>query len=127
MIPIDESYMMLKYPERRGRFKKGNFVRIEKILPKTRSMKNLFVGFRIPPKRLINCTGKVVNIVASQYSRKILYVVHFIHEVDFKKGYVSGESFYFFEKELEKPNKNGVKRYKKWEDLLYAKDIAVKL
>lgn len=112
----------------RGRFKKGDFIRIEKIIPRRRSVKYLFTGHRIPPKRLINCTGKIANVVSSQdYSKKILYVVRFIHNIDFKKGYVSGESFYFFEKELERPTKEGVKEYKKWEELLYAKDIAVKL
>ncbi len=80
----------------------------------------------VPPKRLLKRTGKIESIEFSG-TGKIFYIVGFIHEINLKEGYVSKELQYFYEKELEKAQKKGIKDMKKWEDLIYAKQLAVKL
>jgi len=118
----------MKKGRTRRRFKEGDYVKIEKILPKNRYLVNYTYSKPIPPKRLLGKTGKIFKFISNVvFGKSKLYIVEFIHMINYDEGWVSKEQYYFYENELEMANESDIKEMKKWEDLIYAKQLAVKL
>jgi len=114
------------------KFKKGDYVKVKKILFSDRFV-SLGKRTSSPPKRLLNCTGKIVDFWYSENIPKVrvspygLCMVRFLYYVNYDEGYKQVEQFLFYPQELRKAGKQEIKRYKKWEDMLEAKEMAERI
>jgi len=113
------------------KFRKGDYVKIKEILYSQRLVSLALRGGR-PPERLVGCVGRIIAMFHDKKKRVDLssyhiYMVRFLHNVDFEERFVQEEKFFFYEKELVKADKHGIRSYCKWEDMLKSKELAEKL